>query len=219
MQRDLNRITAINLAGIRPYHELMLKLGDGKDFRDREQPLKLPLKEEGAYLVVCRGENLYTSGLVLVSPLALEVQEDATSGRVRVTVKNVVADRYAHDVHVKAIGTANDKFTSGETDLRGIFVADAIRGTATVIARSEGDRYAFYRGKTVLGKVARAQPAPQSEEAAPAAEKKPAAPKGGKGALLKNLFEQNTIFNTEQRENYRQLLQNKSQGVKARAAH
>ena len=63
MQRNLNRITAINLAGIRPYHELTLDLGNGHDYRDREQPLQLPLKEEGAYLVVCRGENLYTSGL------------------------------------------------------------------------------------------------------------------------------------------------------------
>ena len=137
MQRNLNRITAINLAGIRPYHELTLKLGDGNDYRDRKQPLALPLKEEGAYLVVCRGENLYTSGLVLVTPLALEIQEDATSGRVRVTVKNKVSDKYADDVHVKVIGSANTKFTSGETDLRGIFVADAIRGTSTIIARPD----------------------------------------------------------------------------------
>ncbi|MCA9067790.1 MAG: tetratricopeptide repeat protein, partial [Planctomycetaceae bacterium] len=119
MQRNLDRITAINLAGIKPYHELTLKLGDGKDFQDREKPLTLPLKEEGAYLVVCRGENLYSSGLVLISPFDLEIQEDAVSGRVRVTVKNAVTDQYADDVHVKTIGSANDKFVSGETDLRG----------------------------------------------------------------------------------------------------
>ncbi len=89
LQRNLARITGINLAGIRPYHDLALALGDGKDYRDREKELELPLKEEGAYLVVCQGENLYTSGLVLVSPLALEIQEDAASGRVRVTVKDV----------------------------------------------------------------------------------------------------------------------------------
>ncbi len=51
MQRNLDRITAINLAGIKPYHEDTIKLGDGKDFRDREKSLTLPLKEEGAYLV------------------------------------------------------------------------------------------------------------------------------------------------------------------------
>ncbi len=108
MQRNLDRITAINLAGIKPYHELTLELGDGKDYKDREKPMTLPLKEEGAYLVVCRGENLYSSGLVLISPFTLEVQEDAVSGRVRVTVKNAVTEQYAGDVHVKTIGSAND---------------------------------------------------------------------------------------------------------------
>ena len=63
-------------------------LGDGKDYRDRTHKLPLPLKEEGAYLVVCRGDDLHASGLVLVTPLAVEVQEDAASGRVRTTVKD-----------------------------------------------------------------------------------------------------------------------------------
>jgi hypothetical protein len=135
---------------------------------------------------------------------------------VRVTVKNATEDRYAHNVHAKVIGSANDKFTSGQTDLRGIFVADAIRGTATVIAKTDKDRYAFYRGKTVLGQPTPAQPAPQSEQSK--AKKKPTSRKSGKDVLLKNVGDQNTIFNAEQRENYRQLLQNKSQGVKARAA-
>ncbi|MCH7692390.1 MAG: hypothetical protein IID50_02990 [Proteobacteria bacterium] len=197
MQRNLNRITAINLAGIRPFHELTLKLGDGHDYRDRKQPLELPLKKEGAYLVVCRGENLYTSGLVVISPLSLEIQEDATSGRVRVTVKDKVADKYAKDVHVKVIGSANPKFTSGETDLRGIFIADAIRGTSTIIARSGKDRYAFYRGKTRLGNVPRRAPtAPRSRTG------KPGRPQAsGKSQLLKNFGNQNSIFNNEQRQN------------------
>ena len=56
-----------------------MKLGDGKDYRDRERPLTLPLKEEGAYLVVCRGDDLHASGLVLVTPLAVEVQEEAAA--------------------------------------------------------------------------------------------------------------------------------------------
>src|SRR5258708_2255021 len=60
LQRNLSRITGINLAGIRPYHDLALALGDGKDYRDREKDIELPLKEEGAYLVVCHEGNLYT---------------------------------------------------------------------------------------------------------------------------------------------------------------
>ena len=214
MQRNLDRITAINLAGIRPYHQLNLALGDGKDYRDRERALTLPLKEEGAYLVVCRGENLYTSGLVLVSPLVLEIQEDATSGRVRVTVKDTLADRYADDVHVKVIGTRNKSFIDGETDLRGIFVADAIQGTSTVIARADEDRYAFFRGKTSLGAPPPASKASAPQSAAPNAAPKPAAER----ALLKNLFDSNSAIQQEQRGNYRNLLDNKTKGVKAKSA-
>eukprot|EP00913_Durusdinium_trenchii_P013388 g12569.t1 len=216
MQRNLNRITAINLAGIRPYHELTLKLGDGNDYRDRKQPLALPLKEEGAYLVVCRGENLYTSGLVLVSPLALEIQEDATSGRVRVTVKNKVSEKYADDVHIKVIGSANREFVSGETDLRGIFVADAIKGTSTIIARAEKNRYAFYRGKTTLGK-APVKTSPRTRD--PFGGKQGQGKASGKDALLENLIKRNTLINGEQRLNYRRQLDNKAKGVQVKKAY
>ncbi|HEX7375938.1 MAG TPA: tetratricopeptide repeat protein, partial [Pirellulales bacterium] len=75
LKRDLSHITNINLAGIRPYHEATIVLGDGKDYRDRTRNISLPLKEEGAYLVVCRGDDLHASGLVLVTPLVIEVQE------------------------------------------------------------------------------------------------------------------------------------------------
>lgn len=216
LQRNLDRITAINLAGIRPYHEVSLKLGDGKDYRDRKQEMALPLKEEGAYLVVCRGENLYTSGLVLVTPLKLEIQEDKVSGRVRVTVKDTAKDRYIHDVHVKVIGSANKDFTSGETDLRGIFAADAIRGTSTVIAKAEGDRYAFFRGKMSLGNVPTGQPAAPAKSPQADGRRRPSS---GKDALLKNLRRSNFDFQKEQQKAYKGLLQNKKSGVKAKAAY
>lgn len=145
LRQSLGGITRINLAGIRPHHETTLQLGDGLDYRDRTHKLPLPLKEEGAYLVVCRGESLYASGLVLVTPLAVEVQADAASGRVRTTVKDTTADRYLSDVNVKVIGTANSEFISGSTDLRGVFVADGVRGAPTVIAQSGPRRYAFFR--------------------------------------------------------------------------
>jgi len=176
--------------------------------------MKLPLKEEGAYLVVCRGENLYASGLVLVSPLVLEIQEDVVSGRVRVTVKDDVKDQYTRDVHVKVIGTRNSDFTSGETDLRGIFVADAIGGQSTVIARAGDDRYAFYRGKKSLR--------PQDEKkknglpAAPQSQPKPTDANGN--GLLKNIFNSNGSIQQEQRLNYKNLLDNTIKGVKAKGA-
>ena len=48
------------------------------------------------------------------------------------------------------IGSRNDDFVSGATDLRGVFVADGIRGRSTVIAQAEPSRYAFFRGQTDL---------------------------------------------------------------------
>ncbi len=111
----------------------------------------LALEGEGAYLVICRGDDLFSSGLVLITPLDVKVQEDAVSGRVRVNVRDVVKDTYREGVHVKAVGSAEKAFRSGETDLRGLFIADAIRGKATVIARDGTNLYAFYRGKQWLG--------------------------------------------------------------------
>ena len=72
----------VNLAGIHPSHETTVKLGDGQDYRDRKRKLSLPLAKEGAYLVVCRGEDRYATGLVLVTPLVLEVTENLEAGQV-----------------------------------------------------------------------------------------------------------------------------------------
>ncbi|HUT89986.1 MAG TPA: alpha-2-macroglobulin family protein [Thermoguttaceae bacterium] len=145
MKRNLGEITRINLAGIRPFHETAVRLGDGKDYRDRTHKLPLPLKDEGAYLVVCRGGDLYASGFVLLSPLAVEVQHDPEAGQVRATVKDVVADRYLRDVQVKVMGSAGADVVSGSTDLRGVFVAQGIQGSPTVIAQAGPGRYAFFR--------------------------------------------------------------------------
>jgi len=150
-EKDLANITQVQLAGIEPEVSENITLGDGKDYIDKERKVKLDIKDEGAYLVICRGDDLFTSGLVLISPLEIEVQEDITSGRVRVNVRDTTEGTFIEGVHVKAIGSTDKEFKSGETDLRGIVIADDIRGNATVIARDEQARYAFYRGKQWLG--------------------------------------------------------------------
>jgi len=217
MQRNLDRITAINLAGIKPYHEETVALGDGKDFRDRTQDLKLPLKDEGAYLVVARGGDLYASGLVLVSPLAIEVQEDAGSGRVRVNVKDATADKYVDKVQVKVIGSSNDEFKTGDTDLRGLYIADDVKGTSTIIAMNDANRYAFFRGKTPL------QPQPEAKSPAseaPPAQNAPANPQAGNEQLLRqNLMDLNGTFQMEQKGNYDNFLRNDVRGIKAKQAY
>lgn len=218
MQRNLDRITAINLAGIKPHHEAVVALGDGKDYRDRERMVDLPLEEEGAYLIVCRGENLYASGLVLVSPLQLEVQEDVTSGRVRVTVKDVTADAFRGDVHVKVIGSANDDFESGQTDLRGLFVADDVKGSSTIIALADDDRYAFYRGELPLqghSEEPLGNDAPSEGNAAADAPQ----PADGKLLLRGNVLGTNGKFQMEQKGNLDQLFNNDRQGVKPMEAY
>jgi hypothetical protein len=129
-----------------------------------------------------------------------------------VTVKNTVADRFAHDVHVKVTGSASGEFVSGETDLRGLFIADAIRGTSTVIARADDNRYAFHRGQMPLGEVPAQQPA--ANEAA-----QPAAPEAGKGMLLDNLQRGNSAIIEQQQQLYRGLLENQTEGVRAKSAY
>lgn len=220
LKRDLAGITEINLAGIRPEYEETLTLGDGRDYRDRKLELKLPFQKEGAYLVVCRGESLYTSGMVLVSPLTLEVQEDATSGRVRVTVKES-SDKFVKGVEVKVIGSRNEDFVSGETDLRGVFVADGIRGTVTVIARYQDDKYAFYRGKVeLLPETPPAAQAPQAAPPAPGQAGKPGEPprRRSEDDLLRGLRESNQLFQQQQIDNLQRMYRQKRKGVEASQA-
>ncbi|MCY2929560.1 MAG: hypothetical protein NTV86_08720 [Planctomycetota bacterium] len=162
-EKNLSTITKVNLAGIAPLAEATVALGDGKDYADKEKTVELKVTDEGAYLVICRGDDLFASGLVLITPLKIDMQEDAVSGRVRVNVTDTVTKRYVPEVYVKAVGSAEAAFRGGQTDLRGIFVADGIRGQVTVIARSGESRYAFFRGQTWLG-----APKEQLREATPA---------------------------------------------------
>lgn len=146
LEKSLNNIRNILLHGIRPYAEQRVKLGDGKDYADMERKLTLDLVDPGAYLVVARGESLLATGMVLRSDLAIEAQEQTDVGRIRVNVKK--GGDFLSKAHVKVVGSGDERFRSGDTDLRGIFVADQLVGRATVIVK-KGDEYAFYRGKGI----------------------------------------------------------------------
>jgi len=149
-RRSLDGIAGIDLAGVTPRYETRVKLGDGADFRDRLKALDLPLKEEGAYLVMARGDDLYASGVALVTPLEVEVREEPTGGRVRVTVRDARTRDFVPGVQVKVSGTGNRRFFGGETDLRGVFVAEGVVGQVTAVARRGEGQYAFYRGTTAV---------------------------------------------------------------------
>ena len=94
-------------------------------------------------------------------------------------------------------------------------MADAINGTSTIIARANEDRYAFYRGATSLGHV---QPQPDAAAQKKAPSSQEASEGQSKGQLLKNLINLNGVIQIENRKNYRQLLDNTSRGVRAKAA-
>jgi TolA-binding protein len=149
-RRNLDAIAGIDLAGITPLVESTITLGKGDDFAEKVRKIELDLKKEGAYLVMVRGENLYASGIVLVTPLELDVLEEP-AGRVRVTVRDASTGDFVPKVQVKVIGSGNASFVSGETDLRGVFLAEGISGEAAVVARKGTAQYAFYRGTTRLG--------------------------------------------------------------------
>jgi prepilin-type processing-associated H-X9-DG protein len=161
-RRNLNGISGIDLAGITPLVEKTVTLGSGADYDEKSKAIELPLAKEGAYLTMIRGENLYTSGIVLVTPLEIEVLEGdpaptaapgATvhNGRVRITVRDARTKEFLPKVQVKVIGSDNPQFISGETDLRGVFVAEGVRGLVTIVSRKGDSQYAFYRGTTYVG--------------------------------------------------------------------
>jgi len=213
-EKNLSNITKINLAGIDPETELGFKLGDGKDYRDKTHKAELPLKEEGAYLIICRGDDLFTSSLVLVTPLKLEIQEDAESGSVRVNVRSSVKDNYLAEVHVKAIGSNDTEFKSGETDLRGLYEADELTGTATVIARNEGGQYAFYRGKQFLG-----SPGQSSNNRNRLFKPKPKAkPQLGKKDYLENLDRDNSFLQKKNLDSWDEKRRSSKKGVEVKKA-
>ncbi len=123
---------------------------------DHTLEVALPMKDEGAYLVIARGDDLFTSGLVLITALKLDVREDANAGSVRVNVLSAADGKYVADAEVKAIASGSADIQSGQTDPRGIFQAGNLQGTATVIVRQGENRFAFPRGNTVLKPAAAA---------------------------------------------------------------
>ena len=177
-RRNLDGIAGIDLAGITPLHQATVKLADGPTYAEGLKTLDLPLIKEGAYLVMARGGDLYASGIVLVSPIALEVTEEAAAGRVRVVVRDAGSHDLLSKVQVKVIGSNNATFTDGRTDLRGVAVAEGIAGQVTAVARRGTGQYAFYRGTTSVG----ATPAETNAPAAPNAEK-PARDQGQAGGM------------------------------------
>ncbi len=162
-EKNLTNVTSINLAGISPTLRQTVELSASRSLRAEQTEASLDLTRPGAYLVICRGGSLHTSGLVLITQLELDVHSDPQSGRMRVQATSTEDQRYLREVDVRVIGSANNSFTSGETDPRGIFVADGVRGSATVIARHGEAHYAFHRGTELLAQEPAQPQRPQAQ--------------------------------------------------------
>jgi hypothetical protein len=200
-RRNLDAIAGIDLAGITPLFETTIKLGAGEDFEDKLKSIDLPLPKEGAYLVMARGDNLYASGIVLVTPLELEVLEEADASRVRVTVRDARTKDFVPKVQVKVIGSEQANFLSGETDLRGVYVAEGVQGEVAAVARRGTAQYAFYRGTTHVG-------APPAPNAAPA-DANQSAPQAGKPQTSETLEQNLRIQNYSNQIRQIERLQNR----------
>ena len=172
-RRNLNGISAIDLAGITPLVEKAVTLGSGADYDDQSRAIELPLNKEGAYLAMIRGENLYASGIVLVSPLEIEAARGRSRGPRADHAARAGSKNLLPKVQVKVIGSANPQFISGTTDLRGVFVAEGVSGVVTAVARKGDLEYAFYRGSTYLGPRGQSPPRQATDAGGWASAKRP----------------------------------------------
>ncbi|WP_337176859.1 MG2 domain-containing protein [Paludisphaera sp.] len=196
VRRNLDAIAGVDLAGITPIFEQAVALGSGEDYEDKTKEIDLPLTKNGAYLVMIRGGDLYASGVVLVSPLEVDVLEEAGPGRVRAVVRDARSKAPAGRVQVKVVAANDADFHSGETDPRGVFSAEGLHGAATVVVRRGTSEYAFHRGTTYLG-----QP-PQPEAATPADRGEPAKEEGQSlDANLRSLNRSNNLKQIERLQN------------------
>ena len=150
-KQNLDQIGAVDLAGIKPLTESTVTLGDGKDFADKSHELQLQVPGEGAYLVMIRGGDLFASGIVLATPIELEVMEEPDAGRVRVAARESVTGKPLPKLQVKLSASIGGGLRDGVTDMRGVYVADGLSGLVTVVVRQSAGRYAFFRGKASLG--------------------------------------------------------------------
>jgi hypothetical protein len=169
MERNLDRMTGIDLSGIAPMVVKDIELGTVEDFVARDTKVTFDLPEKGAYLVVVRSEAetgaapLAATTLILRTDLKLDVREDAGSGRIWVNVRDA-NNASVPKADVRVVGTRDGSVRVGMTDLRGVFIAEGVHGRSTVVAQvnpkdandKAGPSFAFYKGSLDL--VADAQP-------------------------------------------------------------
>lgn len=163
MERNLDRMTNIDLSGIAPLTVKDVELGTAEDFTEKDTNISLDLKDKGAYLIVMRSagdsgsESLAAATLLLRTDLKLEVREDVDAGRIWINVRDSKNASVAK-ADVRVVGSRDGSVNLGVTDLRGVYIADGVHGRATVVAQVQptagadktGPSFAFFRGQADL---------------------------------------------------------------------
>ena len=207
-QRNLAGVAGVELAGIAPVAKLAVDLDCGATIEPRRNAVELELPAAGAYLVLARAEEHHASGLVLVTPLELQVKEEPDGGRIRVHVQEAAGGKFVRDVDVRVIGSDDAAFLSGKTDARGLFVAEGVDGATTIIARHGEREYAFWRGtRRLLGDATRDRKPGESEK-----QLQPGA--NPQDAYLKNVMELNRGLQQQRQQQLGEQIENASKGIK-----
>jgi hypothetical protein len=132
---DVGRVA---LAGIRSAHVTTVAVEGSQPGRSRTLAVPLPVRDQGAYLVILEGEGARSSGLVLLSGITAELRERSTAGRVSVQVRHEPGGQPAAGAYVRVSGAPGGRVAEGMVDARGVFMAEGIAGTPTVLARLGG---------------------------------------------------------------------------------
>ncbi len=147
LKGSLTDLDQVNLAGVKPILTRSLRFAHQPGVTIEEK-INLRLPTTGAFLVLVRCPSRSATTLVLVNRLQTEVSEDIEEGRARVTIRDH-RGRPVPKARVQLKGSDDDRFTAGQTDLRGIFIADEINGAITVIAQYQ-KAYGIYRSTESL---------------------------------------------------------------------
>lgn len=136
LRRNLADVNRIDLSGIEPVKRWSVARKGAEDFRWREEEVALPASEKGVYLVTARGDGLFTSSVVLVSDLQVDVQK--SGGRLRIYTTNRTTGAPWGDVYVK-VGDGSAIQAQGFTDARGVLDVPAVNGSFSVVAEKDGN--------------------------------------------------------------------------------
>ena len=149
--------------------------------------------------------------------------EEPEGSRVRVTVRTHAPRRLRAESPGQGDRLRQQVVhTWGETDLRGVFVAEGVRGQVTAVARKGSNQYAFHRGTTPVGPPQAAPNAPgqqgQNQPGQPG-QNPPGQPAAGWFDLQQNVRGQNTSNQERQLQRLEERYKPQDQGVKAKSAY